>query len=67
MHAKVGDRLHVHSRQVGTQEREGEVVEVRGSHGEPPYVVRFTDGHEGLFFPGPDCEVEEIGTQTDGH
>jgi hypothetical protein len=35
----------------------GEIVEVRGDDGSPPYVVRFDDGHEGLVFPGPDCEV----------
>ncbi|HEX7658992.1 MAG TPA: DUF1918 domain-containing protein [Pseudonocardiaceae bacterium] len=61
MRAKVGDQLHVHGRVVGVRERQGEIVEVRGAHGEPPYRVRFTDGHEELIFPGPDCEVESDG------
>lgn len=58
MHATVGDRLHVHSRIVGAHEEHGEIVEVRGANGEPPYVVRYTDGHECLIFPGPDCVIE---------
>ncbi len=58
MHATVGDRLHVHSRAVGLDERIGEIVEVRGQEGSPPYLVRFSDGHEGLVYPGPDCLVE---------
>jgi hypothetical protein len=58
MHALVGDRLHVHSRVVGIEERLGEILEVRGREGAPPYLVRFADGHEGLVYPGPDCLVE---------
>ncbi|PXY32819.1 DUF1918 domain-containing protein [Prauserella muralis] len=58
MQASVGDRIRVHGRTVGDREQEGEIVEVRGEQGTPPYLVRFSDGHEGLMFPGPDCEVE---------
>ena len=58
MRATVGDQLHVRSRVVGVEERQGEIIEVRGTDGRPPYVVRFSDGHEGLVFPGPDCLVE---------
>ncbi|MFB7125687.1 DUF1918 domain-containing protein [Kitasatospora xanthocidica] len=59
MHAAVGDRLHIHSRSVGMVDQKGEIVEVRGTDGEPPYVVRFEDGHEGLIYPGPDCNIEQ--------
>ncbi|MEU1286365.1 DUF1918 domain-containing protein [Kitasatospora sp. NPDC005856] len=58
MHASVGDQLHIHSRSVGMTDQKGEIVEVRGVDGEPPYVVRFEDGHEGLIYPGPDCNIE---------
>ncbi|MER6301430.1 DUF1918 domain-containing protein [Kitasatospora sp. NPDC001539] len=58
MHAVVGDQLHIHSRSVGMVDQKGEIIEVRGANGEPPYVVRFGDGHESLIFPGPDCNVE---------
>jgi len=59
MRAEVGDRLHVHGRTVGKVDRVGEIVEVRGKDGGPPYLVRFEDGHEGLVFPGPDATVDE--------
>ncbi len=58
MQASVGDQLHVHGRTVGEQDHVGEIVEVRGADGEPPYLVRHTDGHETLVFPGPDAVVE---------
>jgi hypothetical protein len=57
MQAKVGDRLLVHSHAVGMADRTGEILEVRGADGAPPYMVRFSDGHESLVFPGPDWLV----------
>ncbi|MEV2275502.1 DUF1918 domain-containing protein [Nocardiopsis sp. NPDC049922] len=61
MHATVGDRVRIKGRIVGMREHVGEILEVRGSRGEPPYVVRFDDGHESLIFPGPDCVIEQRG------
>jgi hypothetical protein len=61
MRAQVGDRLRVHGKTVGCAEQCGEIVEVKGPEGEPPYMVRFTDGHTGLVFPGPDAVVEPPG------
>jgi hypothetical protein len=58
MHAVVGDRFHVRGKVVGQLERMGEIVEVRGAGGEPPYLVRFDDGHTSLVFPGPDVIIE---------
>jgi hypothetical protein len=60
MKAATGDRLHVHGKVVGAQDKYGEILEVRGEDGGPPYVVRFTDGHESLVYPGPDCVVEPV-------
>ena len=57
MRATVGDHLVVESNKVDSPRREGEIVEVRGDDGAPPYVVRWSDGHEGLTFPGPDAHV----------
>jgi len=57
MHAHVGDRLVVEGSKVGTPIKEGEVLEVRGPDGTPPYVVKWDDGHEGLTFPGPDAHI----------
>jgi hypothetical protein len=58
MRATVGDRLHVHGNVVGRQDQMAEIIEVRGRDGEPPYLVRFPDGHESLVFPGSDASVE---------
>jgi hypothetical protein len=58
MRAEVGDLLHMHGRTVGTRDRVAEIVDVRGEQGEPPYLVRFPDGHESLIYPGSDCVVE---------
>ena len=58
MHATIGDRLHVHGNAVGHPDRTGEVVEVHGAAGAPPYLVRFDDGHTRLCFPGPDAVIE---------
>ena len=58
MHADVGSRLVIHGKQVGQVDRHGEVLEVRGEGGGPPYLVRFDDGHETLLYPGADCELE---------
>lgn len=58
MYAAAGDRLIVRSLHVGEPDRDGEVLEVRGRDGAPPYLVRWSDtGHEGLFYPGPDTIV----------
>jgi hypothetical protein len=57
MQAHVGDRLVVEGGKVDAPRREGEVLEVRGADGRPPYLVRWADGHEGLTFPGPDAHI----------
>ena len=43
MHAAVGDRIHVSGTHVADHERDGEVLEVRGKDGTPPYVVPWFD------------------------
>lgn len=58
MKASVGEHLVVHRRNEGLPDRDGEIVEVRGDSGEPPYLVRWTDdGHESLVYPGPGATV----------
>ena len=58
MRATVGDVLHVHARTIGRPDRTGEIVEVRGPDGSPPYLVRFGDGREALIFPGADATIQ---------
>jgi hypothetical protein len=57
MHAKVGEVLILKANHVGEADRSGEILEVQGENGTPPFLVRFDDGHEGLVFPGPDAVV----------
>jgi hypothetical protein len=49
----VGDRIVVESEAVGQPDRQGEILEV--VHGETSvrYRVRWSDGHESVFTPGP--------------
>jgi Domain of unknown function (DUF1918) len=57
MRAQVGDEIVVHSCHVGEHTRVGVVLEARGEDGLPPYVVRWEDGREAVFFPSADTTV----------
>jgi hypothetical protein len=35
----------------------GIVLEVLGADDQPPYRVRWDDGHESVYFPGPDAHL----------
>ena len=52
MHANVGDQLVVDSAEVGGPTRTGTILEVLGEVGSEHYRVRWSDGHESVFFPG---------------
>jgi len=59
MNAKVGDRLVLESHQENTARRFAVIERLEHLDGTPPYWVRWQDtGHQGLFFPGPDCHLE---------
>jgi uncharacterized protein DUF1918 len=68
MKAAVGDELTVKGRHQGNVDRHGEIIEVHGTGGTPPYLVRWKDGHESLFFPSADTIVVHHGSgkQTAG-
>jgi hypothetical protein len=57
MKAEVGDRIVVASGTLHRPIRDGEILQV-GEEGAGPYLVRWSDGSESLFFPGPDAHVE---------
>jgi Domain of unknown function (DUF1918) len=57
VHAKNGDRIVVESAHVGQARREGEVVEVLRDNGQEHYRVRWSDGHETIYFPQSDARV----------
>ncbi len=58
MEAAQGDRIIIHGRTVGAADRHGEIIEVRGANGAPPYFVRFDDGHETILYPGGDFTID---------
>ena len=65
MFASVGDRLIVRSQHLDEAVRDGEIIEVHGPDGGPPYLVRWSDsGHEALVFPGPDAYIRHFEHET---
>ena len=60
MKAQAGDELVVKGRHVGDHDREGVIIQVRGEAGGPPYLVRWSDGHESSFYPTTGTVAEHI-------
>jgi hypothetical protein len=59
MKASAGDRLVIRGHCVGEHVHDGEILEVLGEDGAPPYVVRWSDdGRISRTFPGSDAYVE---------
>lgn len=61
MQARVGDEIVVEAAVVDSARRRGEVLEVLGEGERRHYRVRWSDGHESTFFPGPDARVVHPG------
>jgi hypothetical protein len=57
MHAKAGDHIVIETAKLDTQRRHGDVLEVIGDDDNEHYRVRWQDGHESIYFPGPDARV----------
>jgi hypothetical protein len=56
MKACVGDMIEVRGRHIDDLPRRGEVLEVRGADGGPPYVMQWDDNpHVCIFFPASDA------------
>ena len=61
MKAKQGDRIVVRARRQGEHDRDGEVLEVSGTDGAPPYWVRWSDtGRKGLYCPSSDAYIAAV-------
>jgi hypothetical protein len=61
MKAHAGDHIIVAAPTAGGSIREGEILEVHGADGSPPYLVRWSHSREtGLFFPGCDAHVSAV-------
>ncbi len=66
MKAQVGDELVVKGRHVGDHDREGVIIEVRGEAGGPPYLVRWSNGHESSFYPTSGTVAEHVSLPARG-
>ena len=61
LRASPGDRLVIRGHHLGEQERDGEILEVLGEDGLPPFVVHWSDdGHVSRLRPGPDAYIEHF-------
>ena len=67
MKAQVGDELVVKGRHVGDPDRTGVIIEVIGKAGGPPYLVRWSNGHESSFFPTSGTVAEHISLPAREH
>lgn len=61
LNAAPGDRILIRGHHVGDHRRDGEIIEVLGKDGAPPYVVRWEDtGHVSRFYPSSDAYVHHF-------
>ena len=57
MHAKQGDQIVIETQTLDALRRQGEVIEVIGQGEREHYRIRWQDGHESIYFPGPAARV----------
>ena len=65
--ARAGDVVVVRGKAIDQRVRRGLIIEVRGTDGQPPFVVRWLDDrhttpHDVLYFPGSDADIEPAST-----
>jgi hypothetical protein len=61
LRATPGDRIVIRGHHVGEPDRDGEILEVLGDDGQPPYLVRWTDDDRvSRFYPGSDAHVQHF-------
>ena len=68
MRAAIGDKVVLLTHHVGARERKRTaiVLAVEGPSGEPPYLVRWEDGHESTLTPGVDAVIEHYPMEVVG-
>ena len=57
MHAKQGDQIVIETQTLDALRRHGEVIEVIGQGEREHYRIRWQDGNESIYFPGPAARV----------
>ena len=58
MEARRGDRVIVEGNKVGQARRSGQILDVMKAREGQHYRVRWDDGHETVFYPGPDARID---------
>ena len=58
MQADRGDHIVIETTVLDAPRRRGEVLEVIGQGERQHYRIRWQDGHESVYFPGPDARLE---------
>jgi Domain of unknown function (DUF1918) len=58
-----GDRLVVEGHHQGESQRDGEILEVHGEEGGPPYLVRWEDGTTTTLYPSSDVSIQHFPKQ----
>ena len=59
--ASPGDRLIVHGHHQGEHARDGEILDVHGKDGAPPFIVRWDDGRVSSLYPSSDVLIHHFG------
>jgi Domain of unknown function (DUF1918) len=60
LRASPGDRVVIHGHRLGEPGRDGEILEVQGKDGRPPYLVRWDDGRVTSLYPSSDASVQHF-------
>jgi hypothetical protein len=60
MRAKTGDHIVIETAKLDARRRHGDVLEVLGGQDNQHYRVRWEDGHESIYFPGPDAQLRPV-------
>jgi hypothetical protein len=61
MKAHAGDMIEARGWRINDRVRRGQVLEVRGDDGAPPYLMQWDDNpHQCLYFPGSDAVVRHL-------
>ena len=59
--ARPGDRIVIRPHRLSERPHDGEILDVLGEDGGPPYLVRWSDDrHVSRLFPGSDAFVEHL-------
>jgi len=64
MNANPGDEIVVDAVHTGEASRKGEILTVETRNGIVHYRVRWDDGHESIFFPGPTTHIVNLKTKS---